>query len=223
MNDIGCLGEMEMNELYKLLNNYRENVTREIDLEILDEKQNDLGIVFPDAMREFYQHFGNDRKVMSSFYIFDSIDEIRIENEALTFGEKHQGMGRLGITLEHISSNFQSISWYDYRLKEWYSEGFVFPESFFFHIACWQLVNSMNSVVKVHISEKELYNLLGDKLKLFTNGKIYVKGCNMLSVYGDNILGCYLKEDEELYLGSQKGDEILENIEEYLKLDLDWL
>lgn len=28
---------------------------------------------------------------------------------------------------------------------------------------------------------------------------------------------------KELYLGSQKGDEILENIEECLNLDLDWL
>lgn len=212
-----------MTKLYKLLDNYRENITSEMDLEILNKKQNDLGIVFPDAMREFYQHFGNDRKVMTSFYIFDSINEIRIENEALTFGEKHQGIGRLGITLEHLSSNFKSVSWYDYSLKKWYSEGSVFPESFFFNIACWQLINSMNSVAKVHISEKELYNLLGDKLKLFTNEKKYIKGCNMLSVYGDDILGCYLKEDEELYLGSKKGDEILKNIDEYLKLDLDWL
>ena len=81
----------------------------------------------------------------------------------------------------------------------------------------------MNSVAKVRISESELQNLLGEELKLFTNEKKYVKGCNMLSVYGKDVLGCYLKEDEELYLGSQKGDEVLENIEKCLELDLDWL
>lgn len=212
-----------MNELYKMLDVYRNKITKEVEKEELDNKQKELGIIFPDAMREFYQHFGNDKNVMSSFYIFDNINEIRIENDALTFGEKHQGMGRLGITLKHLSSNFKAISWYDYDMKEWYSEGAVFPESFFFHIACWQLINSMDSVAKVHISEKELSNLIGAELKLFTNEKIYVKGCNMLSVYGEDILGCYLKEDEELYLGSQKGDAILENIDECLGLDLDWL
>lgn len=45
----------------------------------------------------------------------------------------------------------------------------------------------------------------------------------MLSIYGDDILGCYLVENEELYLGSQKGDDVLENIDECLNLDLDWL
>lgn len=45
----------------------------------------------------------------------------------------------------------------------------------------------------------------------------------MLSVYGEDVLWCYLKENEELYLGSQKGDEVLENIEKCLELDLDWL
>ena len=222
-NEQNIKEEMEMEDLYKLVDSYRENITNKVELEILDEKQKELGVLFPDAMRAFYKHFGNDIKVMSSFYVFDSVNEIRIENEALTFGEKHQGMGRLCITLKHLSSNFKSVSWYDYRTKKWYSEGAVFPESFFFNIVCWQLLNSMDTVAKVHISESELENLLGDKLNLFTNEKKYIKGCNMLSIYGNDVLGCYLKEDEELYLGSQKGDEVLENIEEALNLDLDWL
>lgn len=215
--------KMKMNELYKRLDVYRENIINGVELKILDKKQKELGVIFPDAMKEFYQHFGNDTKVMSSFYIFDNINDIRIENDALTFGEKHQGMGRLGITLKHLLSNFQSISWYDYSTKKWYSEGSVFPEGFFFNIACWQLINSMDSVAKVRISERELDNLLGDKLNIFTNEKKYIKGCNMLSVYGDDILGCYLREDEELFLGTPKEDLVLENIEESLKLDLDWL
>lgn len=98
-----------------------------------------------------------------------------------------------------------------------------FFQKVFFNIACWQLINSMDSVAKVHISESELDSLLGDKLKLFTNEKKYIKGCNMMSIYADDILGCYLKEDEELYLGSQKGDSALENIDECLELDIDWL
>ena len=165
-----------MNELYNMLDDYRENKNNGIDLETINDKQQELGVVFPDAMKLFYQYFGNDIEVMNSFYIFDKINDIRIENDALTFGEKHQGMGRLGITLKHLSSNYQAISWHPYNLKEWYSEGSLFPEGFFFNIACWQLINSMDSVAKVHISESELEKLLGDNLKLFTNDKKYIKG-----------------------------------------------
>ena len=55
-----------------------------------------LNVIFSDAMREFYHYYGNDKSIMSSFYVFDNIKDLRIENEALTFGEKHQGMGKLG-------------------------------------------------------------------------------------------------------------------------------
>lgn len=212
-----------MTELFKMLDVYRETVTEKVDLHILTEKQETLGVVFPDSMVDFYRHFGNDKKMLKSFYVFDDISEIRIEKEALTFGEKHQGMGRLGITLKDLNGNFKSISWFNYSTQKWYSEGAVFPESFFFHIASWQLINSMDSVAKVHISETRLNELIGDRLRLFSNEKKYVKGCNMLSIYGDDIIGCYLKEDEELYLASPKGDMALELIEECLKLDLDWL
>lgn len=131
-------------------------------------------------------------------------------------------MGRLGITLKHLSSDFQAISWYGDNWGKWFSEGFIFPESFFFSVACWQLINTMDSVAKVYVPEGGLDNLLGDKLKLFINEK-KVNAGKIIAIYGDDILGCYLAEEEELYLGSQKGDEVLENIEECLDLDLDWL
>lgn len=212
-----------MNKLFDVINTFREMQSDVIEYEIINKKQNELNVIFPDAMRKFYHYYGNDNSIMSSFYVFDKIEDIRIENEALTFGKKHQNMGRLGITLKHLSSTLQSISWYDYNMKKWYSEGFVYPESFFLHITCWQLINSMNSVAKVHISECELFGLLGDKLKLFSEEKRYVKGCNMLSLYGNKILGCFLKEDEELYLGSNEGDIVIEEIEENFGLDMDWL
>ena len=82
-----------MKELYEMLDTYRQNITDEIKPEVIDKKQKELGVIFPDAMKEFYKHFGNDKEVMSSFYIFDDLSEIRIENGALTFGEKHEGMG----------------------------------------------------------------------------------------------------------------------------------
>lgn len=212
-----------MNELFDRINTFRKKHYDVIDYKIIDAKQKELNVIFPDAMRKFYHYYGNDKNIMSSFYIFDSINDIRIENEALTFGETHQNMGRLGITLKHLSSTFKSISWYDYNMKKWYSEGSVFPESFFFHITCWQLINSMDSVAKMHVSERQLFDLLGDKLRLFTDEKKYIKGCNMLAIYADNVLGCYLKDDEELYLGSYEGDSVIKEIEEDLGFDMDWL
>ena len=42
-----------MNELYNMLDDYRENKINGIDLETINDKQQELGVVFPDAMKLF--------------------------------------------------------------------------------------------------------------------------------------------------------------------------
>lgn len=51
-----------INELFKMLDDYRIIKTNEIELEIINEKQKELGIEFPEAMILFYKYFGNDEK-----------------------------------------------------------------------------------------------------------------------------------------------------------------
>lgn len=212
-----------LRELYKKLDEYRNGITNLLDINLIQKQEKQCVVSFPEAMFDFYLHFGNDRKVLSSYYIFDEITNVRVENSALTFGYKHQGSARLGITLEKLNGKFQAISWYSTEWEEWFSEGSAFPESFFLNIACWQVLNTMPSIVKIHISQTEFETIVNSHFQYFSKDTVYLEGYNIVSVYSRDILGCYVKDNEDLYLGTQKDDEILEECEEKLNLDFDWL
>lgn len=209
-----------LDKFFKVLDDYRSNVTSYVDANVIEEKQRALNVKFPQAMVEFYTHFGNDEDVLSSFYVFDKVKDIRIEYDAVSFGEKHEGIGRLGIQLEDLETDEEAVCWYPYDMKKWYME-----ESdtciFFFSIASWQVLNTMPAVAKVCMSEEEFNHLVGSDLKYLSEDELLLLG-DVIPVFGKDILGCYLVDDEELYLGAMT-DEILEKYEELLGLDLDWL
>lgn len=81
----------------------------------------------------------------------------------------------------------------------------------------------MSSIVKTHISQTEFEKLVSKYFCYFSNEKLYLKGYNVVSIYSNDILGCYVKDDEELYLGTQKDDETLEKCIKKLNIDFDWL
>lgn len=212
-----------LEKLYEKLDDFRNCITDLLETEKIQKKEKECNVSFPEAMIDFYIHFGNDDKILSAYYLFDKIEDIKVEKEALTFGYKHQENGRLGITLEKLNGKFQSISWYSDEYQKWFAEGAVFPQSFFFNIACWQVLNTMPAIVKVNISQVEFEKIVNKHFNYFSEEKVYVKGYNVVAIYSNEILGCYVKDNEELYLGTQKDDEIINKCEEELGLDFDWL
>lgn len=58
-------------------------------------------------MKRYYIHF----------YNLNKIEDIEIEYDALCFGEKHEGIGRLGIQLEDLKNDEEAVSWYSYDKK----------------------------------------------------------------------------------------------------------
>lgn len=208
--------------LYNKLESFRGNITEPLARKLICEKEKECGVSFPEDLVDFYLYFGNDKRMLSAYYEFDKIDDIEVEDGALQFGYKHQKNGRLGIILDEIGSRLQSVSWCPYGEEEWFVEG-MYSKSFFFNIACWQVLNTMPSMVRVHISEKKFDELVSKHFHYFSDEKIYMKGYKIRSIYSGEILGCYAKLDEELYLGTWKGDEVLEQCEKKIKLDFDWL
>lgn len=101
-----------LEKIYNQLNKYLIKTENKMDLVEIKNQEKRLGIAFPEAMVDFYEYYGNNKEVLNSFYIFDTLNEICIENNALTFGYTHQYQSRLGIPLEKLNSNFQSINFY---------------------------------------------------------------------------------------------------------------
>lgn len=210
-----------LENLFKMLDEHRNTVTDYVDGEFIAQKQMDLGVKCPQSMVEFYTHFGNDTEVLSAFYLFDKVEDIKIEYDAIVFGEKHEGMGRLGIKNEDLNAKYPTVCWYSYDMKEWYvEEGVSFV--FFFGIACWQVLNAMPTIARVRLAKDEFEKLVGKELKYLSDEKIFILG-DVIPVLGKDVLGCYLSSNEELYLGTTKDDVVLEDYEKRLGLDLDWL
>lgn len=209
-----------LEKFLKVLDDYRDNITSHIDVSVIEEKQKELNVKFPSGMVEFYTHFGNDEEVLSSFYVFDKVKDIRIEYDAVTFGEKHEGLGRFGIQIEDLGTDDEAICWYSYDKKKWFME-----ESetciFFYNMASWQVLNTMTSIAKVCLSEREFNRLVGRDLKYLSDDELMLLG-DIIPIIGKGVLGCYLVDDEELYLGAMN-DETLEKYEKILGIDLDWL
>lgn len=211
-----------LEKIYNQLNKYLIKTENKMDLVEIKNQEKRLGIAFPEAMVDFYEYYGNNKEVLNSFYIFDTLNEICIENNALTFGYTHQYQSRLGIPLEKLNSNFQSINFYLSDFQKWYSEGAIFPESFFFNIAGWQILNTLPAMARIRLNNEEFCNLIEKHFTYFSDDKKIMRGYKIFTLHRKDVLGCYLRDDEEFYVAS-KEDENLEDLENILNIQLDWI
>lgn len=95
------------------------------------------------------------------------------------------------------------------------------PGKFFFHMEAWHVLNLLHAIAKVRVSSDQFLKLMNTHFSYFNSDKIYTKGYRIIAVYHADILGCYWREDEELYLAAREDSE-LEKLEDELGLDLDW-
>lgn len=209
-----------LEELFKKTDAFRNKVTEYMETKEIEKREKELGVNFPDPMREFYQHFGKDKDFLSAYYIFDSLENVEIENNALCFGYKHQRSARLGIEISDLETKSQRVSFYLSERGKWYVE-IGAAVIFFYQTAVWQIMNTMPSIARVPMSQKDFGLFANKEMKYLSNDKLLMLG-DKIPIMGDEILGCYFRRDELLYL-SAKEDEILETKEEIFNIDLDWL
>ncbi len=210
-----------LKEIYEKLDIYRKMITPKVAKEVIEIKQNELGVNFPEVMVEFYEYYGNDDSILLSDFELDKVENLAIEDGTLCFGYLNQRDKRLGIKLDRLDTKSTSVSFKRYNDDTWFNEG-ESVATFFFRITCWQLMMSMQGVVRVEVDEKQFKSLVGKAFEYLSEEKIFLQG-SVIPVVTDDILGCYLVKDGLLYLGTNEEDEVLENFEERFDLDLDWL
>ena len=114
------------------LNCFLSKIPKKVQANAIIAKDSALAVPSPQAMKEFYANSCNDTTILNAYYLFRNIEDISIEDGALVFGCTDQGIAKLGITLEKLNSKYQSISMYPDFDPNWYSEGALYSESFFF-------------------------------------------------------------------------------------------
>lgn len=212
-----------MEQLFNRLEGFIINKNQKVNLDKIIEREKILNCIFPDSMKEFYHYYGENKEILTSYYIFDTLDEICIKNEGLVFGRNHQGINEIGIRKDKLVNADPQISKYVRELEGWYAES-VFASSFFFNIACWQVLNQLPAIGVIHTTKEEFLSIVDKRMQFIGEDKRIIGAYDVISCIDkeNNILACYLKEAEELYLGARE-DEILISFEEKNQLDLDWL
>ena len=49
--------------LYENLNEFRKDITNNLNINVINKKEKECGVNFPKAMNIFYSYFGNDKRV----------------------------------------------------------------------------------------------------------------------------------------------------------------
>ena len=209
-----------LSKMYEQLNQYLLQTSPKIKKSDISNKEKQLGVTMPKSMSCFYEIYGNDSDVMNSYYIFEKLENICIEDNALVFGYTHQKAEKIGIELEDLNSEFQSVNYYSDGI--WYAGEALYPESFFFNVAGWQILNTLDDIVVIDCSEKEFLRLMNAGFKYFSEDEIYATAFPISTIYFESVIGCYLRKSEEMFLAS-KDFEILKQLEKNLDLDMDWL
>lgn len=211
-----------MQGMYEKLTEFLFGAPAKVDMSLIEKREEELGVKFPESMKMFYHFFGNDRKMMTSYYFFESLDEIRIENNALMFGYTRRDDGRLGITLEDLQKEKQPVSYYVPSYGMWFSEGAISATSFFYNVACWKVLNMLPSTARIEFTEREFQLFKNAYLTEFSEDSETIKGYKIQSAYYKGVLACFRKDDEELYFAA-KHDDALYELEDEANLKFDWL
>ena len=204
------------------LNTFLSLTPKKVDVNIISSKEKELGVSFPEGMKDFYEYYGNDEKILNACYLFRNIEDISIEDRALVFGRTEQGIAKLGITLEKLNSEYQAISIFPEFSPKWYNGGALYSESFFLNIAGWQILNLMYAKARAEIREERFRELCQGEFSYFDVDEKYTKGCDIIACRRKKVLGCYMIEPEEFYFGAMK-DKDLHELGNELRIDLDWL
>lgn len=182
-----------------------------------------LEVKLPTPLVEFYTQFGNQAEILHSFFEFEPLEKIRIDNEALIFCHGHQGEKSFGILLSDLGKANPPVKLMRPGENKWFS-ACIFATSFLVNMAGWQGVNAMPSVAKAAIVEGALKSKMENYLSPISKEKSIFLGFNFYTYYSleRKILASYARDLGELYLAS-KDDQFLSEFESEIGMEFDWL
>ena len=210
-------------DCYKQLEVFLPKPTEKILESVFIEKAKEFGINFPQPVIDFYSNLAGFEDTLGSFYQFYTLDNIHIENNTLLLGATDESQTYFGIQLDCIDYDEPYITEFSddkcTQILEMYS-----ASSFLFNAACFQIMNTMNSMAVIYLSKQYFFSKILDKKALysFSNNKLIKKGYNMTACHNEEytVLCCYI--DGKLYVAAHN-DEILNDFEINTKWKLDWL
>ncbi len=215
-----------MEQCYTSLEQYLPSTRERIDKTIIQQKADELGIVFPQSLIDFYHYFGNYEKILTTDMEFEKLENLHIVNGTLVVAYSNEGIATYGFKINGLTDEEPCISEFaDIDCTE--ETRMYMGHAFFFNAACYNIIFSKPSVVQVKKSHQYFFSKILDKKNVysFTENRDMKKGFFMCGCHDEEckILGCYVSDEmDTLFLGSDN-DEILNAFETKTKWEFDWL
>lgn len=218
-----------LEDLYKKLDVFREHITEEKEVSRFTKLEKEINgrlgltgkyaVAIPEAMIDFYRHFGNDMEFLNAFEHFYELEDIHVEDQALVFADKYKNTGKLGIKLTSFGAPYMSVSFCPSDEHSWYSEGIMGMEHCFFDYACWQALNMLPLIAVVRMKDKIYRKYMAKEFHYFSDDPMYTTGGGIYSGYYQNMLLCYLSLEEELCIAT-RSEQDLKDFEQKFGLKL---
>lgn len=212
-----------MKDYYKELISYAPSPIKQFEREKLRELWTVDSYPCLEEFLDFYECFQNSQDIRTAFFLILPIEEIRVKGGALVFATGHQNTYPLGIELSDLDRENPRVKYQTTENGRWFNESGGL-RSFLFTVAGWQIINLMQSVGRIKISDTSFKKKIDDELFFFTSDRTVSMQSNYRLCHDKekNILGCYNVLDGALYLGSNT-DEYLLDYEKKFHLEIEWL
>lgn len=208
------LNDIDLNDLFEKLDVYR-NTSEQLNR---TECRSDISL--PKPLLEFYEHYSNAEEMFRSDFEFTAFDEKNIKDNIICIGQWH-----IDDTVYGVEINRKEEPGYQLCVMEDDGSRSVSEELlpvFLTEKAAWNILMNMQGVANAEISDSKFKRMLKTEFKYLCDEKEFKTG-PIVPVTAENILGCYMPEENLIYLGTNCDDDILNDFEEKNKLDLDWL
>ena len=179
-----------------------------LNTELIKNRANELGLVFPKSLIDFYHFFGSYNDLLLSDIAFEKLENIYISNNTLVVAHSNEGILTYGFKLDSLNDSNLCISEFSddkciHEIRS-FSSG-----AFFVNAVCNNIVFSKPSVVQIKINNKYFFSKIIDKRNVysFTDDKSLKKGFFMCGCHDESnrIIGCYVGDDmDTLFLAKFK-------------------
>ena len=155
-----------------------------------------------------------------SDFEFTAFDEKNIKDNIICIGQWH-----IDDTVYGVEINRKEEPGYQLCVMEDDGSRSVSEELlpvFLTEKVAWNILMNMQGVANAEISDSKFKRMLKTEFKYLCDEKEFKTG-PIVPVTAENILGCYMPEENLIYLGTNCDDDVLNDFEEKNKLELDWL
>ena len=187
----------------------------------ISNKETELGVRLPQALRELYRTVGNNSQLLDADYHIFPLAKLRIQDRHLIFCDENQGTVSWAIEIERIQQPNPRVRGKACDGNKWLTESSKLS-GFLINLVCWQAIMVQPEIARDRVPEEDLEGL---ENSLGFIGKEEIRsGAFRVSFTGrkESLLATYLYNTVYFYFGALK-PEILESFEARSRLQFEWL